>query len=115
MSDDKPETLSNVERARSRYELVMIAAREARRLNELARSNSKELKRRVTDVAWERLTNDEISFTYEPPRPLDEVLGDDVSAEDLEGAVPAEGLPVPDLTGGGEAETPRNPTPEEGA
>jgi len=48
----------------SKYELVMIAAREARRLNESARAVGKELRRRVTDVAWERLEGGKIRYTY---------------------------------------------------
>jgi len=62
----------------SKYELVMIAAREARRLNESARASGKELKRRVTDVAWERLQDGKIKYTYSE-EPLESVA--EVSAE----------------------------------
>ena len=48
----------------SKYELVMIAAREARRLNDKARASGKEIRRRVTEVAWERLTTGKIHYTY---------------------------------------------------
>jgi DNA-directed RNA polymerase subunit K/omega len=49
----------------NKYEQVLIAAREARRLNELAKLNDRELKRRPTQLAWERLEQDLIKFTYE--------------------------------------------------
>jgi DNA-directed RNA polymerase subunit K/omega len=69
MSDDKIESSNSLDDIRSRYEMVMIAGREARRLNELARTNGKELKRRVTEVAWERLQTGKVYFSYqEPPR-----------------------------------------------
>jgi len=65
----------------SKYELVMIASREARRLNDRARASGKELRRRVTDVAWERVQTGKVKYTYgelpyeeEPPLPLDEAI-----------------------------------------
>jgi len=50
----------------NKYEEVLVAAREARRLNDLARNNGRELKRRPTQLAWERLNSTMIRFTYEP-------------------------------------------------
>ena len=81
--------------AMSKYELVMIAAREARRLNDRARASGKELKRRVTEVAWERLQDGKIKHTYgevpyeeEPVVPLDEAvmaeINDDLPEVDVE-------------------------------
>jgi DNA-directed RNA polymerase subunit K/omega len=73
----------------SKYELVMIAAREARRLNERARASGKELKRRVTEVAWERLEHGDIHFTYGelpyedeplPPPPMIPIPDEDMDA-----------------------------------
>ena len=70
----------------SKYELVMIAAREARRLNERARASGKELKRRVTEVAWERLVQGDIHYTYGelpyedeplPPPPMMPIMDED--------------------------------------
>jgi DNA-directed RNA polymerase subunit K/omega len=74
---------------RSRYELVMIAAREARRLNDAARINGKELKRRVTKVAWERLLEGKIAFTYDDPAPEGEADIPDLAAEAEEAAAEA--------------------------
>jgi|GEM_PF-1070417 len=65
----------------SEYELVMIASREARRLNEVARANGKEIKRRVTEVAWERLLEGKIHYVYgEPPVDAEETLDEAVAA-----------------------------------
>jgi DNA-directed RNA polymerase subunit K/omega len=76
---------------RSKYELVMIASREARRLNDTARASGKELKRRITEVAWERLLAGKIKFTYSDEEPPAE----DVPLETLaEGGMPR--LPLED-------------------
>ncbi|NNF05430.1 MAG: DNA-directed RNA polymerase subunit omega [Candidatus Eisenbacteria bacterium] len=64
----KPEDLET----KSKYELVVIASREARRLNEVARASGRELKRRVTDVAWERLSQGSLQYTYADPEPEEE-------------------------------------------
>ena len=58
------ETLEGI----NRYEEVLIAAREARRLNDLAKNNGRELKRRPTQLAWERLQDHRVKFTYEPEK-----------------------------------------------
>ncbi|HYV51455.1 MAG TPA: DNA-directed RNA polymerase subunit omega [Dongiaceae bacterium] len=60
----------------NKYEQVLIAAREARRLNDVAKLSGRELRVRPTTVAWERLTQGKIKHTYEPeagepPRPED--------------------------------------------
>ena len=52
----------------NKYEMVLIAAREARRLNELARLSGRELKIRPTFLAWDRLKEGKIKFTYEPEK-----------------------------------------------
>lgn len=49
----------------NKYEMVLISAREARRLNELARLSSRELKLRPTLLAWQRLEQGKIKYTYE--------------------------------------------------
>ena len=83
MNDNQNQAQDSSERLKSKYELVMIAAREARRLNESARASGKELKRRVTDVAWERLQQGKIRYTY--------------SDDPVEGAAAAADQDVPDL------------------
>ncbi len=50
----------------NKYELVVIASREARRLNDIARMHGRELKRRPTKLAWERLGQGKVKYTYEP-------------------------------------------------
>jgi hypothetical protein len=51
----------------NKYEMVLISAREARRLNEMAKLSARELKVRPTTLAWDRLTQNKIHFTYEAP------------------------------------------------
>jgi DNA-directed RNA polymerase subunit K/omega len=53
----------------NKYEMVIIAAREARRLNDVARSYGRDLKRRPTILAWERLHQGKIKYTWEEPAP----------------------------------------------
>ena len=48
----------------NKYELVMIAAREARRINDIARLAGRELKRRPTELAWDLLNTGRIKYTY---------------------------------------------------
>ncbi len=48
----------------NKYEMVMIAAREARRLNDVAKLSGRELKRRPTALAWELLNTGRIKYTY---------------------------------------------------
>ncbi len=69
----------------NKYEMVVIASREARRLNDVARSYGRELKRRPTLLAWERLHDGKIKYTWEeagpeaptaPELPFGEDMGD---------------------------------------
>ena len=53
----------------NKYEMVVIASREARRLNDVARSYGRELKRRPTLLAWERLRDGKIKYTWEEAAP----------------------------------------------
>lgn len=53
----------------NKYEMVVIASREARRLNDVARSYGRELKRRPTLLAWERLHDGKIKYTWEEAVP----------------------------------------------
>ena len=53
----------------NKYELVIVAAREARHLNELARLTGEHLPGKVTASALERVLRDEVPFTYEEPAP----------------------------------------------
>jgi DNA-directed RNA polymerase subunit K/omega len=53
----------------NKYELAIIAAREARHLNELSRLTGEPLAGKVTAVALERVLREEVPFTYEEPAP----------------------------------------------
>jgi len=48
----------------NKYEMVMIAAREARRINDIAKLAGRELKQRPTDLAWDLLNTGRIKYTY---------------------------------------------------
>ena len=48
----------------NKYEMVMIAAREARRINDIAKLAGRELKRRPTALAWDLLNTGRIKYTY---------------------------------------------------
>jgi DNA-directed RNA polymerase subunit K/omega len=56
----------------NKYEMVLISAREARRLNELAKLSGGELRIRPTTLAWDRLSSGKIKYTYEPEAPQPE-------------------------------------------
>jgi DNA-directed RNA polymerase subunit K/omega len=64
----------------NKYEMIVIAAREARRLNAVAKLSGRDLKERATSIAWRRLQGDEIKFTYEP---------ESFEAEEPQAAAPA--------------------------
>jgi DNA-directed RNA polymerase omega subunit len=49
----------------NKYEMVLISAREARRLNEGAKMAGRELKIRPTEIAWDRMQAGKVKFTYE--------------------------------------------------
>ena len=49
----------------NKYEMVLISAREARRLNEGAKLAGRELKIRPTELAWDRMQDGKVKFTYE--------------------------------------------------
>jgi DNA-directed RNA polymerase subunit K/omega len=52
----------------NKYEMIIAAAREARRLNEIAKMAGRELKIRPTVLAWERMQTGKVNFTYEAER-----------------------------------------------
>lgn len=56
----------------NRYEKVVISAREARRLNEVARISGRELKVRPTALAWTRMNTGKVNFSYEAPEPFEQ-------------------------------------------
>jgi len=59
----------------NKYEMVLISAREARRINEVARMHGRELRVRPTTAAWERLISGKIKYTYEAePAPQEELV-----------------------------------------
>ncbi len=51
----------------NKYELAIIAAREARRLNEVTRRTGENVPGKVTAVALERTIRHEVPFFYEEP------------------------------------------------
>jgi len=51
----------------NKYELVIIAAREARRINEMARLTGEPLTGKVTALALDSVLRDEVPYTYEEP------------------------------------------------
>ena len=53
----------------NKYELVIIAAREARRINEMARLTGEPLTGKVTALALDTVLRDEVPYTYEEPVP----------------------------------------------
>ena len=50
---------------KSKYELAIVAAREARRLNDWIRRSGETLHGKVTAVALERVIHDEVPYFYE--------------------------------------------------
>ena len=53
----------------NKYELAIIAAREARRLNEVSRRNGENVPVKVTARALERTIHGEVPFQYEDNLP----------------------------------------------
>lgn len=51
----------------NKYEMVIVAAKEARRLNELANQQQREIKGRITHVAMKRFKEGHVKFKYEAP------------------------------------------------
>ena len=49
----------------NKYEMVIVAGKEARRLNEIARQQGRDIKGRVTHVAMRRYLDGEIKYKYE--------------------------------------------------
>ena len=49
----------------NKYEMVIIAAREARRVNDLARGSGQKVERKVTLSAVEKAIRGELRFLYE--------------------------------------------------
>jgi len=52
---------------KSKYELAIVAAREARRLNDWIRRSGETLHGKVTAVALERVIRDDVPYYYEDP------------------------------------------------
>ncbi|MCE9626619.1 MAG: hypothetical protein K8R56_01735 [Candidatus Eisenbacteria bacterium] len=55
---------------KSKYELSIVAAREARRLNDWVRRSGETLPGKVTAVALERVIHDDVPYYYEDPMAL---------------------------------------------
>ncbi len=56
----------------SKYEICIVAAREARRLNEWARQSGQTLPGKVTSVALERVIHGEVPYDYSDAPPAQE-------------------------------------------
>ncbi len=85
-SDSKQEVPIN------KYEQVLVAARESRRLNDLAKLNGRELKRRPTSLGWERLAAERITYTYAREALEDQVM-EIPQAEPVSAPAPTETQP----------------------
>ena len=72
----------------NKYEMIMIASREARRLNEIARLSGRELKERPTTLAWKLLTEGKIKYTYNPETLEEQLSAADILAEGAAGGQP---------------------------
>jgi DNA-directed RNA polymerase subunit K/omega len=48
----------------NKYEMVLVAAKEARRLNDLARQQGREIRGRITEVALDRFLKGEVKYRY---------------------------------------------------
>ena len=64
-----PESLHMPRAGQNKYELAIVAARQARHLNELSRITGEPLPGKVTAIALTRVLSDEVPFTYEEPAP----------------------------------------------
>jgi len=53
---------------RNKYELVLVAAREARRINSILHYSGEQLKEKVTLRALRKALNSEVKFYYEDSR-----------------------------------------------
>jgi DNA-directed RNA polymerase subunit K/omega len=58
------ETPRNSRECQNLYELIMVAAKEARRLNSYARNRNIQLKTRITTEAIRRATKEGIRYTF---------------------------------------------------
>ena len=68
----------------NKYELIIVAAREARRLNELSRQTGLNLGGKVTNIALEEALKGNVLYTFEnqddepaPPKPVESAPEDD--------------------------------------
>jgi DNA-directed RNA polymerase omega subunit len=75
---------SSTNKPSNRYEKVMVAAREARRLNDRAVMTRIEPKEKVTTEAIERAHREEIEFTYDERPEAPERVGADLFTDDGE-------------------------------
>jgi DNA-directed RNA polymerase subunit K/omega len=56
----------------NKYEIAIVAAREARRLNEWSRRSGEQVHGKVTAVALERTVKGEVAYDYEEQQPQPE-------------------------------------------
>lgn len=77
---DKSEVLRS-SNAPNKYELIIVAAKEARRMNELSRQTGLNLGAKVTNVALEEALKGDVLYRYED---LDKVDAEPPVAEETE-------------------------------
>lgn len=72
----------------NKYELIIVAAREARRLNELSRQTGLNLGGKVTNIALEEALKGNVLYTFEnrdeepaPPKPAADAAPEDYEEE----------------------------------
>ncbi|MBN1504739.1 MAG: DNA-directed RNA polymerase subunit omega [Candidatus Eisenbacteria bacterium] len=62
---NEPKTMDSVSSFANRYELAVIAAKEARRINDILRRAGQELDDRVTLHALDKVQKGKVRYTYE--------------------------------------------------
>ena len=71
--DDTDSQQHNSQDARNKYERAIVAAMEARRLNDITRVTGESLSARVTQMAIENVRSGRVTFFYDnPTRPAPE-------------------------------------------
>lgn len=73
-------TLFMPKAGKNKYEMVIIASREARRINEYARITGEPVTAKVTGQALRRALDEEVTYQYEEPAPP--VAEDEMPAEE---------------------------------
>lgn len=81
---------------KSKYELSIVAAREARRLNDWVRRSGETLPGKVTAVALGRVISDDVPYYFEDPNALMAPPAEGMAEGMVEGLAEAPAEPTPD-------------------